>query len=85
MTGACISTNNPIAFFAVNTQARIPNILTYIASPLFQQLSPINTWDKTFFVPVALEKNIVRIVASQSNTDITQLVGGTLRTGVSGA
>jgi hypothetical protein len=52
---------------------------------LYQQLAPVNTWDKTFFVPVAeIEKDIVRIVASKSGTNINQR-GGTIRTGVLGA
>jgi len=86
MTGNFICSNKPVAFFAVNQSSPIPVPLSVQGSHLFQQLAPVNTWDKTFFVPVSiLEKNIVRIVASQNNTNITQLEGGTVRYGVPGA
>jgi len=86
MTGYLITSNKPVAFFAVNQSAPIPFGDMTANSHLFQQLAPINTWDKTFFVPVSLlEKNIVRIVASKNNTSITQLEGGTIRYGVPGA
>ena len=78
MTGAKITSNNPIAFYAVHQNASIPYY--FIKSCLMQQLAPINTWDKSFFVPVTIHnKNFVRIVASQDNTAITQ-TGGTIRT-----
>jgi hypothetical protein len=84
MTGSYVYSTKPVAFFAVNQSTTIPNT-TPGTSPLFQQLSPINTWDKTFYVPVSItEKNIVRIVASKDGTNITQ-TGGTIRTGVPGA
>ncbi|MCL2289198.1 MAG: IgGFc-binding protein [Bacteroidetes bacterium] len=87
MTGAHITTNHPVAFFAINQSADIPH--NYIwpsgAGPLFQQLAPVNTWDKSFFVPVTeIEKDIVRVVVSKNGTNITQ-TGGTVRTGVPGA
>ena len=85
MTGAHITSNNPIAFFALHQGTQIPSG-TQTLSNLFQQLSPISTWGKTFFVPVTImESEIVRIVASQNNTNITQLVGGAIRTGIPGA
>jgi len=86
MTGAHIISNHPVAFFAVNSCAQIPYGEYADYSPLFQQLSPVNTWGKTFFVPVTnVTKDIVRIVASQNNTKITKIIGGTIRTGVPGA
>jgi len=85
MTGNLITSNKPVAFFAVNHAAPIPFGNTSGTSHLFQQLAPVNTWGTTFFVPVTItEKNIVRIVASQNNTDISQ-TGGTIRYGVPGA
>ena len=84
MTGAHITSNHPVAFFAVNSNAQIP-YAQGVYAPLFQQLSPVNTWGKTFFVPVTNStKDIVRIVVSQNNTTITQK-GGSIRTGVPGA
>jgi hypothetical protein len=76
MTGNQITANNPIAFFAVNKSARVP-INFDAADNLFQQLAPVLTWGKNFFVPVShLAKDRVRIVASQNNTTI-QRIGGT--------
>ena len=83
MTGTRITSNYPVAFFAIHQGAGIPN--DFSRSGLMQQLSPVNTWGKIFFVPVtSFEKEFVRIVASQSGTYITQ-TGGTIRTGVPGA
>ena len=85
MTGAHIISTHPIAFFAVNSYTRIPYGEWAGDAPIFQQLSPVNTWGKTFFVPVTNRTiDIVRIVASQNNTTITQ-TGGSIRTGVPGA
>jgi len=81
MTGAHITSNNPVAFFAVHQMASIPpGFTTNTFGRLFQQLAPVNTWGKTFFVPVTLHQyNYARIVASRDGTDITQ-IGGTIRT-----
>jgi len=50
-----------------------------------QQFPPVITWGNTFFVPVTvLEQEIVRIVATQNDTKITQ-IGGAIRIGVPGA
>jgi len=86
MTGTHITVSNPVAFFAVAQSSYIPFGGTNTAqSHLMQQLAPVNTWGKNFFVPVSnIERDIVRIVASQNNTKITQ-TGGTIRTGVPGA
>jgi len=80
MTGAYITTNNPVAFFAVNQGAQIP--FGYFAVDcLFQQLAPVNTWGTTFFVPVShFDRDRVRIIASQNGTTFTQ-TGGTLVSG----
>jgi hypothetical protein len=85
MTGTLITSNQPVAFFATHQGATIPNV-GVSSSHLMQQLAPVNTWDKTFFLLVTINENdFVRIVASKNGTDITQLVGGTIRTGVPGA
>ena len=79
MTGNHITTDKPVAFFAVNQGTQIPTGTSYVDN-LFQQLAPVNTWGKTFFVPVSWRgKDFVRIVASQNGTNITQ-IGGTRRT-----
>ena len=81
MTGSRITSNYPVAFFAVNQRTRIPPLITP-NSVLMQQLPPVNTWGRNFFVPVSVfDKEIVRIVASQNGTDIT-LTGGTIRTDI---
>ena len=80
MTGAHITANKPVAFFAMNSGVYIPRN-TPFADNLFQQLAPVHTWGKNFFVPVTImEKDIVRIVASRNNTVITQ-TGGTILDG----
>jgi len=85
MTGAHINASHPVAFFAINQSADIPPDFNFGVGPLFQQLAPVNTWDKVFFVPVTeIEKDIIRIVASKNGTNITQK-GGTVRSGVQGA
>ena len=84
LTRDYITSNKPVAFFAANQSAHIP-VLNMMGTYLWQQLCPVNTWDKTFFVPVTnFEKDIIRIVTSQNNTTITQ-TGGILRTDVPGA
>ena len=80
MTGAHITSNRPVAFFAVNQMADIRiTTIEYNIGNLKQQLPPVNTWGKNFFVPAShLSRNIVRIVASEDNTTITQ-TGGTMQ------
>jgi len=83
MTGSVITSNNPVAFFAVHQSPKIP--IGDASSNLMQQLAPVNTWGKKFFVPVSVfDKDIVRIIASQDGTEISQ-TGGTIRTGIPGA
>jgi len=83
MTGAFITSNNPVAFFATHQRACIPD--EGKMSNLYEQLPPVNTWGRTFFVPVsAFEQEIIRIIVSQNGTYITQ-TGGTIRIGVPGA
>ena len=78
MTGSRITTDKPVAFFAMHQGPQIPEGYPFI-DILFQQLAPVNTWGKTFFVPVSWrERDFVRIIASQDGTNITQ-TGGTIR------
>ena len=82
MTGAHITANKLVAFFAQSSGTAIP--LSGIGDILFQQLAPVNTWSKRFFVPVTLPgTDYVRIVVSQNNTSISQ-IGGTIRTDAGG-
>jgi len=75
MTGTHIKADNPVAFFALNHGAEIPTGYGYIDN-LFQQLLPVSTWGMEFLVPVShLTRDIVRIVASENNTNITQIGG----------
>jgi len=85
MTGKLVTSTKPVAFFAVHQGGTIPYGVGTATCQLMQQLAPVNTWGKSFFVPVTkMESEIVRIVASKNGTDITQL-GGTIRTGIPGA
>ena len=87
MTGAYITVNQPVAFFSIHSWTSVPFGVTPInPGPLMQQLAPVNTWGKSIFVPCSHNnRDIVRIVVSQNNTTITQLVGGIIQTGVPGA
>jgi gliding motility-associated-like protein len=77
-TGTHITANKPVAVFTLHQGAQIPNGHPYV-DILFQQLAPVNTYGKTFFVPVSLRgRDIVRILASKNGTNITQ-TGGVLR------
>ena len=84
MTGVHITSNKPVALFAMAEGSVIPAEWPSIApaSPLMQQVAPVNTLSNTFFVPVTVcEKEIVRIVVSQDGTNIEQ-TGGVIRTDV---
>ena len=69
MTGHHITSNNPIAYFAAHQ--------FYInkggGDNVFQQLTPVNTWGRRFIVPVSRRQmELVRVIASQDGTTITQ-------------
>jgi len=75
MTGDRITSDKPIAFFALNHDIQVPNGIIW-SDHLFQQLAPVNTWGKNFFVPTSrFAKDRVRIMASQPGTKITQTGG----------
>ena len=77
MSGYNITSNNPIAYFSVHSYA----VINGGGDNFFQQLTPVNTWGRNFLVPVTnREVELVRIVASQDNTVITQ-IGGTVMRG----
>jgi len=85
MTGTQITSTHPIAYFTVHQASRVPYFVYSYANILVEQMSPVNTWGKSFFVPVTIfEKDIVRVVVSQNNTNI-EVEGGTLRNDVPGA
>ena len=92
MTGAHITTddNKPIAFFALNMDVYLPHTYPDQGTSrdcFMQQLAPVGTWGKKFFVPVSDltckpspsypscncddTKDRVRIVASQDGTTFT--------------
>ena len=75
MTGAHITANKPVAYFSLSKGVQIPS--NFIAVDcLMQQLAPVKTWGNLFFVPVShLTRDIVRIVVSENNTNITQTGG----------
>jgi len=82
MSGKYITSDAPVAFFALNRATAIPEG-GYISN-LMEHLAPVNTWGKTFFVPVSkFGKEIVRIIVSKSGTNILQ-TGGTIRTAAGG-
>ena len=80
MTGVHITTNYPVAFFAVHAGVYIPYYYYSSVSHLMQQLAPVKIWGKNFFVPSSyFNSDYVRIVVSQNNTTITQ-TGGIIQT-----
>ncbi|MCL2400826.1 MAG: IgGFc-binding protein [Defluviitaleaceae bacterium] len=84
MTGVHITASEPVAFFNVNSGPQVP-FGTRFVDRQFQQLPPVNTWGRNFFVPVThrgVER--VRIVATQDDTDITQ-VGGVVVSDATGS
>ena len=85
MTGTKIISTHPVAYFTVHQASPVPYFVFSHACILVEQMSPVNTWGKSFFVPVTIfEKDIVRVVVSQNNTNI-EVEGGTLRNDVPGA
>ena len=81
ITGDHITSNKPVAFFA---QSRATIVQNTTGNSLFQQLAPVLTWGKTFFVPVTvIGTEYVRILASQNSTNISQ-TGGTIVIGTGG-
>jgi len=72
MSGFHITSNNPIAYFTAHSYF----INDGGGDNIFQQLTPVNTWGRNFFVPVTTrELEYVRVVASEDNTTITQTGG----------
>ncbi|GAB6007727.1 IgGFc-binding protein [Dysgonomonas reticulitermitis] len=75
-TGKHITSNKPVAFFSTPTGMQIPTGTPY-ADLIFQQLPPVNSWGKTFLVPVTSQgTERVRIVGTQDGTSLT-VSGGT--------
>lgn len=83
MTGDRILADKPIAFFTTSGGAYIPwgfNVM----DGLFEQLPPVSSWGKNFFVPVSHRtRDFIRIVASQDGTTISQR-GGIIQTVIGG-
>ncbi|MDR1593462.1 MAG: hypothetical protein LBS43_03110, partial [Prevotellaceae bacterium] len=74
MSGYRVVSDKPIAHFDTHRSAVIPNVATNWEN-LYQQMAPVNSWGKTFFVPslknVANQERLrIRVVASQDGTEI---------------
>jgi len=83
MTGTRITADKPVAFFGMNQNPEVPPTMNG-GDVSFQQLMPVNTWGKDYFIPVTTQRfEHIRIVASQDNTTITQ-TGGTIITNSGG-
>ena len=80
LSGYHITSNYPIAYFSAHNYC----VINGGGDNFFQQLTPVNTWGKNFLVPVtSRELELIRIIASQNNTTITQ-TGGTIRSVLGG-
>ena len=83
LSGMSITADKPVAFFAMNQSAYVP-FNNAAMDNLFQQLAPVHTWGKNFFIPVSRQKKgIVRLIASQDGTNITNY-GGTIQKTIGG-
>jgi hypothetical protein len=75
MTGRHITSSQPVAYFVTNQLTTVPNGVG-ARDHLYEQMTPVNVWGKTFVVPVTVRGiERVRIVASQDGTVITQSGG----------
>ena len=71
-TGTHITVDKPVAIFNTVPGVFIPDQFP-AADNLFEQIPPVNTWGKNFFVPVSNRiRDFVRIVASENGTTISQ-------------
>ena len=67
--GLRITSNNPFAYFSAHNNFSLQGE----GENIFQQLAPVQTWGKEFIVPVTRRGlELVRIIASQNGTTITQ-------------
>ena len=82
MTGMHITSDHdkPVVFFALNQDVFLPHEIGTSRECFMQQLAPVNTWGKKFFVPVSSltnnTKDRVRIVASEDYTTFKTLPTG---------
>ncbi|MDR1594098.1 MAG: hypothetical protein LBS43_06385 [Prevotellaceae bacterium] len=86
MTGYHIVSNKPIAHFVTHQGTMIPDKDRTNIDNLFQQMAPVNSWGKVFFVPSlpyvtngGQDGLRIRIVASQNETKITQTGGKVMK------
>jgi PKD repeat protein len=84
MTGDSIIADKPVALFAMNIGTPIP-LRSSALDNLFEQMAPVPTWGKNFFVPVSSRlRDFVRIVAAQDGTTISQTGAVRIHTGKDG-
>ncbi|MDL2315311.1 hypothetical protein LJC16_03525, partial [Bacteroidales bacterium OttesenSCG-928-C19] len=70
-TGKLITSNYPVAYYVINTGARIPTDKPATEN-LFQQLAPTNLWGQKFMVPLTHRgKERIRIISAQAGTNLT--------------
>ena len=80
LTGTHITASAPISVFADCWAIGVP--VGMGGDKAFQQMAPVNTWGKTFFIPLATQPVMmqrVRAVACMTNTTLT-VTDGTLTT-----
>jgi hypothetical protein len=71
LTGTLVTTDKPIAFFTGHTCAQVPANINF-CDMLLEEVPPINSWGKQFFVSKMLGKGwyVVRVVAHENDTKI---------------
>jgi hypothetical protein len=71
LTGTLVTSNKPVAFFTGHTCAQVPATVNF-CDMLLEEVPPLNTWGKQFFVSKLLGKGefAVRVVANEDNTKV---------------
>ncbi|MCL2042472.1 MAG: IgGFc-binding protein [Bacteroidales bacterium] len=80
LTGTHITASAPVSVFADCWAIGVP--VGVGGDKAFQQMAPVNTWGKTFFIPLATQPVMmqrVRAIACMTNTTLT-VTNGTLTT-----
>jgi|GEM_PF-1798965 len=75
LTGSRITSNKPIALYAVNEGALIPTEIWFSFDHLYEAIAPISSWGNEFFVPAShrtrnTERERIRVLASESGTAV---------------
>jgi hypothetical protein len=75
LNGRHFTADKNFAYFNVHQLAKIP-ATELNGDIMFQQFSPVNSWGKTFIVPLTAQNGgAIKIVASEASTSVTYKIG----------